>query len=252
MENTSVLERILTSLTEEFKNDNQSIGAVLHGSHAKGQAHSKSDVDIMCVTEENWFSKEIRLMEGIEVEIQRFPLEKLQKDINRKVVFFVRTFSYAKILFDTDGKLESLCKIAKEIYEKGPPDPNTIEVLLGKSFLRHRLEELDRCLEINENNIILQIIEIQTFIAAIEAYHRLRNMWKTKTSIALKGLPERDPEFWRLCHSFFNTEEDKAKVETLKQMVEYALKPVGDLEIEYETPKIPITQGTMLTPIFFH
>ena len=249
----SSIEPLLSSLVKELKKEEGLIGVIIHGSFANGTAHEESDVDILCITDGDWISKEIRMIDGREVEIQKIPLEKIKRDLDKRVVFIARVFKGGKILVDSNGKLEELHQKAKEIWVKGPEKATRVEVLLGKSFLRHRLEEINRLLKNPEKNPQVKLVVFQTFQAVLEAFQRLRGHWKNRTSTFLKDLPEIDPVFWGFCSEFFETEDYFVRRDLLIKMVDYALEPVGGIaEVEYETPKIPAKENYFITPIFFH
>lgn len=246
------LEPLLNPLLLELMGEKECIGVILHGSYARGTAHSQSDVDILCVTSADWFSKEIRRIDGKEVEIQIFPIEKIQRDFQKGMPFMIFAFLGAIILEDTDSQISQLCEKAREIWKKGPKEAKKIEILLGKSFLRHRLEEIDRLSKNPDDQGTLKLFCFLTFQAVLEAFQRLRGYWKDKTAHFMKDLPQKDPVFWEKCSKFLNSEENSERVETLKELVEYALEPVGGIsDVEYKTPRIPAKSDYLIAPIFF-
>ncbi len=74
-------DTILAKITEELKADKNTVGVFVHGSYAQGRMHENSDLDVMCITDADWFSKEIRIVDGMEVEIQRMPEVKIVSDL---------------------------------------------------------------------------------------------------------------------------------------------------------------------------
>ena len=79
------VDEVIHSVVRELKGEDYSMGALLHGSFAVGRQHPESDVDILCVTNTDWLSKEIRQIEGMEVEIQRIPEPKVRRDLTHRL-----------------------------------------------------------------------------------------------------------------------------------------------------------------------
>jgi predicted nucleotidyltransferase len=252
-ERIKLIEKIQAELVEEFKKDSINIGAMIHGSYARGKAHAQSDMDIFCITNADWFSKEIRMIDDVEVEIQTYPITRLRETVEKRDEFFTVAIAYAIIMFDNNGEIKLLQESAKEAMSMGPTSPSKMEILLGKSYFRHRLEEVEKIASKgSENGVLFQLLVHQIFKGIIEAFYRTRHLWKDKLSYMFDEISEKYPEFWKLCCDFNDAKEDMEKVIVLKKLVEYTLEPVGGLVIEYQTPKVPISKGTTITPIFFH
>ena len=80
-------QTLLDSLVEELQGESYALGGLLHGSFASGSQHEKSDVDLLCVTDADWYSKEIREVEGFEVEIQKVPEKKVRSDLTYRLLW---------------------------------------------------------------------------------------------------------------------------------------------------------------------
>jgi len=236
-----IVEKIVARVRPELEALPEAVGAILHGSHAQGTAREDSDVDFVCVTSDGMFSKEIRLIEGREVEIQKFPVEQIRFDLGKlHKPFTVRAFSNCRILFDRDGTVVELCETARRKWEKGAPPPSQVEVLLGKSYLRHHLEDLKRLAQDPERNRVpMAGLLAEAFFWTVRAHLRARGKWLTKISHALEVIREEDPEFWRLAEEYSRTADVKEKTSLLERMIERAMEPVGGLIVEYQTPRIP-------------
>jgi len=219
----------------------EALGAVLHGSHAQGTAREDSDVDLICVTDGTWYSKEIRLIDGFEVEIQKIPHDQIRYDLEKmKKPFTVRAFAACRILFDRNGVVADLCATADELWRRGAPPPTETEILFGKSYLRHHLEELERLMEDPEGNrVAVEGVLAETLLMTLRAYFRARGRWPNKVSTALRQIREIDPEFWSLCERYGDARELPEKIAVMREMVEGAIEPVGTLVVEYETPRVP-------------
>jgi predicted nucleotidyltransferase len=235
------IERIVARVKPELEALPEAVGAILHGSHAQGTAREDSDVDFVCVTSDGMFCKEIRLIEGREVEIQKFPVEQIRFDLVKlHKPFTVRAFSNCRVLFDRDGTVAELCETARKKWERGAPPPSQVEVLLGKSYLRHHLEDLKRLGEDPvRNRVPMEGLLAEAFFWTVRAHLRARGRWLTKISHALEVIREEDPEFWEMAEEYSGTAAVKEKAALMERMVERAMEPVGELVVEYETPRIP-------------
>lgn len=235
------IETIIRNITEELKKAPEAVGAILHGSYARGTARADSDMDFLCVLDTTWMDKEIRIVDGIEVEIQRMPLSNLSDDIEgaQPKPFTVASLMDCRILFDSDGQVAKLREKAQERWKKGPPNAPLPEVLFGKSYLRHHLEEIDRLQQSGlKGRIPLEATIYQTFLAGIRAFFRARNLWLLKISDSLADIENIDPEFAGLVKDYVGTEALDSRIELLKEIVEYAIRPLGTTKVEYKTPRI--------------
>jgi len=219
----------------------EALGAVLHGSHAHGTAREDSDVDLVCVTSDGMFCKEIRLIEGREVEIQKIPIQQLRFDLEKlNKPFTVRAFANCRVLFDRDGTVKALCDTARGKWEKGAPPAGKTEVLLGMSYFRHHLEELERLARDPERNrVAIEGVLAETFFWAVRAHFRARGRWLTKISQAVEQLRTDDPDFWELARDYAEADDVKKKILLIERMIQRSLEPVGPLIVEYETPRVP-------------
>ncbi len=246
-------EAIIREVTAELKSTPEAVGAILHGSYARGTARPDSDMDFLCAVDTPWMDKEIRLTQGIEVEIQRMPLRNLHGDITGRdpKPFTVATFAECRILFDQDGIIADLCGKAKEIWDKGPTEPSSVEVFFGKSYIRHHLDEIERLKDLMpESRFPLEALFSQAFLVSIRAFFRARGFWLLKISDALAEINTIDPEFASVVRGYIEAPDLESRIEYLKRVAAYAIRPLGELTVEYKTPRISVDMlpgaGTLL------
>jgi predicted nucleotidyltransferase len=235
------IDSIIHEVTEELRAAPEALGAILHGSHVRGTARQDSDVDFLCVMDSSWMDKEIRIVQGIEVEIQRMPYKGVFEDIagRQPKPFTVASFADCRILFDQEGKIADLCQRAKETWKKGPSKPPSVEVLFGKSYLRHHLEEIDRLKGMTpQSRFPLEATISQTFLVAVRAFFRARGLWILKISDALAEIHGIDREFAALVQDYIDAPTLEGRIESLRKIVMHAISPLGELTIEYKTPRV--------------
>ncbi len=238
---------LIDSVAQELREESYSIGALLHGSFAAGTQHAQSDVDILCVTNTDWFSKEIREVEGVEVEIQRIPEEKVRADFARRLPtnnnFMLSIFIEGRILFDNNGLMHRLVQEAKEFWNQGPPKPSSFEVFMGRSFYRHRLNEVKRLVEGDDPGGLSRVMMGLLFHNSVYGYCKTHQKWAMKFSHLLESFRQEDPEFYELCTSYLASNAKEEGLKWLQSIVNAVMEPVGWGSLGYQTPQIPLNHA---------
>jgi predicted nucleotidyltransferase len=238
-------DTILEKITEELKADKHTIGIFVHGSYAQGRMHADSDLDVMCVTDADWFSKEIRIVDGMEVEIQRMPEVKIVSDLRGRYPtnhnYYMNILTSSRILFDKTGRLKEIVEEAHRIKQAGPPPANEVEILMGRSFFRHRMAEVKRHLARPETRALSRVMMDLMFNHAVFALCKSHRMWSTKLDRMLIDYERDAPEFHRLCMNYLAAEDLQERFEWLERMVDMVMEPNGwGDSIEYRTPRIAV------------
>jgi len=241
-------DTILAKITEELKADKNTIGVLVHGSYAQGRMHPDSDLDVMGVTDADWFSKEIRIVDGMEVEIQRIPEAKIRTDLRAQYPtnhnYYMNILTSGRILFDKTGSLKEMVEEAFRIKQEGPPPPNALEILMGRSFFRHRMGEVKRNMARPETEALSRVMMDLMFHNTVYAFCKSYRMWSSKLDRMLAEYEREAPEFHRLCQGYLVSDDIQQRFGWLERMVEMVMEPNGWGDtIEYRTPRIPVYSG---------
>lgn len=241
-------DTILAKVTEELKADKNIIGILVHGSYAMGRMRPDSDLDVLCVTDTDWFSKEIRVVDGLEVEIQRMPEAKIRADLQARYPtnhnFYLNIFTEGRILVDKTGLLKEMAEEAHRIKQEGPPPPSPLEIMMGRSFFRHRMEEVKRKMARPETEAVGRVLMGLLFHNAVFAFCKSNRLWSTKLDRMLDDFERDAPAFHRLCQGYLTSADPAEQLEWLGQIVDRVMEPNGWGEsIEYKTPRVPVYSG---------
>ena len=233
-------------VVEELRAEDSTVGVLLHGSFARGKQHADSDVDLLCVTDQDWFSKEIRRLNGFEIEVQKMPVTKVRSDFTQRLPtnnnFTLSIFVEGRVLFDRDGEMQRLVEEAHALWQKGPPRPGAFEIMLGRSFFRHRLTEVKRLAAGDDPQGIARVMMDLFFYNALYGYCKTHCKWALKFNHLLQSLETEDPDFYLLCTSYLGSSSDKQRVQWLEKIVDAVMKPVGWGSVEYQTPQVALNQ----------
>ena len=238
------VDNIIAEVSQELGRDKDSLGALVHGSHARNDPHPESDIDILCLTNTGWFSKEIRMMDGHEVEIQRVPEVKIRADLKRRNAlnnnYALSVLVGGRILFDKDGALAGLQKEAKRRHDEGPQEATEFEILMGRSFYRHRLGDARRTIESGDPLGLATFKMDLLFHRAIYGYCKTHRVWADKIELFLEDLKDRDSSTYGMCQSFLREKSPTERLRRLEALIEVVVKPYGWGSLTYETPRVPV------------
>lgn len=241
------VDRVIRSVVQELEGEDYSIGGLLHGSYAAGKQHPESDVDILCVTNAEWLSKEIRQIDGMEVEIQKIPEEKVRRDLTHRSAtnnnFTLSIFCEGRVLFDKNGLMGALLDEAKASWRQGPPKPSPFEICMGRSFFRHRMEEVRRLVKEDQPPGLARAMMNLLFFNAVYGYCKTHEKWAIKLRHLMKRLQADDPEFYGLCASFLASTSNDEGLRWMERIVDAVMEPVGWGNPFYETPRVPLSRA---------
>lgn len=244
---TLKVNQVIDSVVQELQGEDYSVGGLLHGSFAAGQAHPESDVDILCVTNADWLSKEIRQIDGLEVEIQKIPESKIRRDLGHRSAtnnnFTLTILCEGRVLFDKQGCMRSLVEEANTLWQNGPPKPSPFEVCMGRSFFRHRLEEVRRLVREDDPPGFARAKMDLLFFNAVYGYCKTHEKWASKLRHLMKRFEAEAPEFHALCVAFLSSASNDEGLKWIESIVEAVMEPVGWGSRFYETPRVPLSHA---------
>jgi hypothetical protein len=86
----------------------------------------------------------------------------------------------SRILFDKTGRLKEIVDESIRIKQAGPPPAIEVEILMGRSFFRHRMAEVKRHLARPESQGLSRVMMDLMFNNAVFAVCKSHRMWATK------------------------------------------------------------------------
>jgi predicted nucleotidyltransferase len=131
------MEKALKKFLKKWQNNNDVVGILLTGSHAIDMNHKNSDVDIRIFLTENYkTTKGIIEIDGYKfsylVRSHNIIENRLKKEFSMNSRFEATTISMGKILFEKDGILSELKKLA-DYYQKSDFNMRDIDIEVLKS-----------------------------------------------------------------------------------------------------------------------
>jgi len=182
---------LVNRVVEGLKKDG--VAVFLTGSHARGEATYKSDVDVLVVTKSD-HSFEEKIVDGVVVEIKRNTLEGFKEKIAKDPM---NTYQWldAKPLYDPENLMEDLRNFAYDAIAKYRPADFPRKWLESAKIKIESAQEAnnDLLLGFHVTNVLWKIVEGLYAINSLPtppsstAFKRLTN---------LKVLPENFKDVW--------------------------------------------------------
>jgi predicted nucleotidyltransferase len=225
-----MLPKTLEPLLPELISDPNTVGILLNGSHARGEAYPGSDVDLMVfLTPGESKPFETRELEGHTVEIHWRDLGKASMRLIERPMEVYRYLD-AEILHDPDGQVAHLVRTASERYE-------------NYSLPSDELFTLSYWLESTEHKIWLARnagdLPKAAFGAMTSSWRILEGLWAANnrpmppSSLAwqhLKRLPKVPEQYNQLIdHLFMGS--PKERVEAALDLIDWTLSQLESIQV---------------------
>ena len=245
MKTTIEMESILEKVTAELRADPETVGVIVHGSYVKGTLHADSDIDILCLTEADWISMEIRKIDGVPVEIHCTPLNRAVESLKRYNVtndnFYLLTFTEGRILFERDDLISQVCRDAEAMIESGPEPINPLEIYIGRTFMKKRLSEVRRLVQADPTSGMARVLADALLQKVVFAYCKSHRRWAGNFKEILPALMKEDGEFGAHCQSFLDAQTGEELLSSIEKVVNCAMAPVGEGAENPQTGRIPVS-----------
>lgn len=192
---------ILKLYNEEINKTNGNVIAILLvGSHLDLQKGEGKDIDIFVILEEGSSqTRRIKTIDGVELDINYFPLKLARSLIDKGEYFFIYELAErASILQDSDEIAEDLIKKASEKYAKGPK-------LLDKEnicLMRHEADSLIQRTRMETDIVQRNINAVSCLSKLLKAYFEVRGIWCPKEKHIVKALQEHDEVIYGMAKEF--------------------------------------------------
>ena len=201
---------------EELKNRKEVVGVILFGSWARGNNRENSDVDLVIILEDG-YQRCIENRNGQVFEII-YTTEKGAFDFwesNKDDAYGL--WSVAKILFDRDGRIQTLKDKITTVLEQGKNDINSLQIEQYKSDvedLNNYAEEIAKI-----DLLTAKLLIFNKVFALTELFFDVRKMWTPAPKQRLQKIKELNPTFYNLLEKFYNENTTfPEKLEIMRQI----------------------------------
>lgn len=209
--------------------DSNVIAVILVGSYLQELNDSGKDVDLFVIIGEGSGQiRRISSIDGVELDINYFPLELAKKLIEQGEYFFIYELSErASVLLDT-GYAETLIKNARIRYQKGPEKAKHEDICL----MRHETDALIRR-TITETDIVQRNINaVSCLVKLLKAYFTSRGIWCPKEKNMVNAIRENDEALYLMAKEFMEG-MDTGTLDKISEKVFRNICMPDELNIEY-------------------
>ncbi|KDR94416.1 hypothetical protein SAMN02745945_02315 [Peptoclostridium litorale DSM 5388] len=186
-----------------YRNKEDIIAVILVGSSSQMAQKPEivpGDIDLFVITSSGKFQeRKIVKSEGLEIDINYFPLEVAKDLIESEKMFIVHELANrAFVISQSENAADSLIDMAKKKYEKGPmPLPEEL-VALEMNQLKGLIEGNSKEADPVQNRFSRIII----FERLIKAYFTVNAIWLPKEKRILKELKKINPRLYTKSSEF--------------------------------------------------
>ena len=240
------LAGIIDKVAAELAACPETIGVFLHGSVLSGTERPDSDVDLLCVTDADWYSLETRDVEGRKVEIQRKPLPEIQRELRQKTLvnnnFPLNTLCDGKVIWQRGEALSELIEEAQAMRAAGPPAPTAQEIYFGRTFFGNRLNEIRHLVRQGgpRSEGKARLFADFLFHRAVYAYCKTHRRWSSKFDRVVESLCDEEPELRDVYERFLSARDSARMLEVLEEFLDRVMAPVGWGDGVEDSGRIPL------------
>ena len=213
-------------VVNDLKKREDLLGVIIFGSVVEKTPKPTSDLDLLVIVSSfDWGIKCFKI-DGITVELFIRSILKVFNDIfYGENELIVRNIGAGKIYYTKENSIIfPLKKFAEDRYRKGPPPCDETYIFLMRLMYTNAIDEVKRkCKDSTETLYLLNWI----LSKAIVDYYRLQCVWLPKWSYLILDLKERDKFLYERCRHFLTEIDLERKYQSVKEIVEYVLKPFG-------------------------
>ena len=182
---------------------------ILYGSYAKGNMISKSDVDMMGVSDKReTIKRDARIWKNTYLDLFIYPDEKILNP--DETLLYMRT---SKIIFEKNNIGTKFISDLNNIFKKGPKKLSDDELHARKIWYPKMLNRAK--LGDVEGNFRKQHL----LITLLEDYFHFRNQWYEGPKYSFDWLKNNDPEVFKLFDQCFKSSASFNQIRTLINLV---------------------------------
>lgn len=186
-----------------YRNEKDVLAVILVGSSSQAAQNdeiSPKDIDLFVITSSGDFQqRNIVKAEGVEIDINYFPVEVAKNLIKSEKMFIVHELANRALVISQRGDAaHMLIDMAKDKYEKGPKPMQQELAALEMSQLKGLIEGLGMESDPAQN----RFNRIFIFERLIKAYFTVNAIWLPKEKRILKELKKINPKLYDKSNEF--------------------------------------------------
>lgn len=237
----------LKDFLKDYEEDDNIIGAILCGSYALDNHHNNSDIDVYLVLSDTADYSEMGVVESNSYLIEYYKhtvdiiKEKMEKEHENNELNVANMFAYGKVIYDVEGKVEELQKLALEYIDK-PFKTITKEQLDKNNYLIWTcLNNLKKSIDQDAFQFNMNYYELLHNVYDVYAeYLGISKLSKTKIYKLLTDFEYREKyhvfnipedEFVNLYLKCFDMENPEKMYRSIKRTVDYYYNKIGGFNI---------------------
>jgi hypothetical protein len=211
----------ISQMVEKLKKISFCEGIVYAGSRTDGNFTKTSDYDFTILVGKGKSFFETFIFNGVFVDVACSTLEILKKhDLVRNKLRNpeLHILAYGEILYDKFGKMETLQKKAKRLWELGPIKYTQKDFREAGYLCVNSLHKLSKTLSTTSYHTWTEIMDKITRL-----FFELNAEWLPKASLREDRIKQIDRIFFKLYIKVYRADE-KARINATKQLIQYLIK----------------------------
>ncbi len=226
------IDRLLDDIIRRLLENYDLNGIILFGSHAKGQAHSKSDIDLYVVGDDYQEKTSFYYYNNVPIQILWRSIdnfkEKMFKSTRGKPIYLT-----GEILYDKTGLIREYFDKAKKDNSEKPKKLSEKEKYLLKISLSTELETIEGLIEI-KNYSGAKLLINDLLIDGISLFYDINNWWFPSKKNIITDFINRNNNYGQICESILLSNNLKESYKSLKIFVNAVLEKCNGKLNSYE------------------
>jgi hypothetical protein len=145
-----------------------------------------SDLDIVVITNKNFWQRKQISINNVFIELFYYSPKELIKSFKEKEYQDMHMVAYGFVMFDKDGCLDKIKKIAKKLYKKGPCLIDKEKITYSKYLVWDRHQDVIDILKKDKDGALA--LMHKSLWEASELFFNLQNKWFCKPKKLLPSI----------------------------------------------------------------
>lgn len=235
---------ILEIFEKKIKNiieDEKVLSILLIGAGAKlkkDDFNMLKDMDLFVITDEGFdFEREVIMFEGVLFDISYMSYNTFKSAIIDRIPFLISSLQSYKIIYNINKDLKAFLDQIKIIYQNGPEKLKEHDI----AYIRFKLcQDMEDIYFRREDAINSRFLMNNLFHSILNSYFKLQGYWVPKDKKLLKNIQKLDEILYNLSVGFIEEENSYKKLEKLRNILDYVLKPYGGVNTFWKRGKFPL------------
>lgn len=225
-------KKVLNQVISEYESNENILGLLLFGSLAKGTEHSRSDIDLIAISEETEDKTTNKLYGDIAVQTIWRSKEDFRVKTSKRTRFTPASKSY-KVLIDKESWIREFLKsdIVQNTWKEPLPLTEREKLLMSTDFA----SSLDAIKGFDEQG---KHIEIEMFIndyiyLGLELLYNNRKWFIKPKKYILEDLKVKSPEVWGLVREIYYSKSVDNRLDNFEKFYFRIIKSIDHVRREY-------------------